>query len=152
MTTYATGCHLIRGGKLLLKMANRGISKGYWNFPGGRMEGGETPEACVAREVMEETGLRVKDLTAHGVLRFSFYGESRPSNVVYVFSTEHFSGRIKSTKEGRLRWFDIDNMPFDKMWDDDRYWFPMMLKKGRFDASFRFDRNRRVSSYSVRFR
>jgi len=32
----------------------------YWLLPGGGMEAGETPEACVAREMLEETGLTVR--------------------------------------------------------------------------------------------
>lgn len=31
-----------------------------WELPGGRLEIGETPEECVAREIEEETGLRVR--------------------------------------------------------------------------------------------
>jgi len=31
-----------------------------WELPGGRLEAGETPEECVAREIEEETGLRVR--------------------------------------------------------------------------------------------
>ena len=151
MAMRATGCHLIRGNKVLLKMANRGVSKGYWNFPGGRIERGETPEECVVREVFEETGLHVKNLMVHGVLRFTMHGESRPSYIVYVFSTRSFSGRMRGSEEGELRWFDIGRMPFDRMWDDDRYWFPLVLGKKRFDASFRFDKNNKISSYRIRF-
>lgn len=36
--------------------------KGYWSLPGGVLEVGETLEAAVVREVLEETGLRVKPL------------------------------------------------------------------------------------------
>jgi mutator protein MutT len=32
---------------------------GYWEFPGGKCRPGESPEACVTRECLEEVGLRV---------------------------------------------------------------------------------------------
>lgn len=151
MVVYASNCHLIMNGRVLLKLANRGVSKGYWNCPGGRMEKGETPEECAIREVKEETGLEVRKLMKHGIIRFSFQ-DGVPDHVVHLFSSKSFSGRVRNSKEGKLKWFGIDRMPFDRMWDDDRYWFEVMLEKRRFEASFRFGRDRRVSSYSIRFR
>ena len=62
MVIEATICHVIRGRRLLLKRANRGISVGKWNAPGGKIEAGETPEECAQREVLEETGLSVSRL------------------------------------------------------------------------------------------
>lgn len=38
--------------------------RGEWELPGGRLEIDETPPACVAREILEETGLRVKVVPA----------------------------------------------------------------------------------------
>lgn len=47
-------------GRLLLIERGRGAAVGQWSIPGGRVEPGETLEAAVEREVLEETGLAVR--------------------------------------------------------------------------------------------
>jgi 8-oxo-dGTP pyrophosphatase MutT (NUDIX family) len=140
----------MRGRKLLLKKATRGISVGKWNGPGGKVERGETPEAGAAREVFEETGLRVSNLFHHGTILFCMDGGRSLGIRVHLFSTSHFAGRVRSTEEGMVRWFPVDGLPWGEMWDDDRYWFPVMLSRGTFDARFYYDgENRKVVEYEI---
>jgi 8-oxo-dGTP diphosphatase len=47
-------------GRLLLIRRGHEPSRGLWSVPGGRVEAGESLEAAVQREVLEETGLRVR--------------------------------------------------------------------------------------------
>jgi 8-oxo-dGTP diphosphatase len=47
-------------GRLLLIQRGQEPSRGLWSLPGGRVEAGETMEQAVEREVLEETGLRVR--------------------------------------------------------------------------------------------
>ena len=47
-------------GRVLLVQRGREPGRGRWSIPGGRVEIGESDEAAVAREVAEETGLRVE--------------------------------------------------------------------------------------------
>jgi ADP-ribose pyrophosphatase YjhB (NUDIX family) len=47
-------------GRLLLIQRGHEPSRGLWSLPGGRVEAGETTEQAVEREVLEETGLRVR--------------------------------------------------------------------------------------------
>jgi len=35
---------------------------------------------------------------------------------------------VKETEEMKPEWFSIDEIPYDKMWDDDSYWMPRILK------------------------
>jgi 8-oxo-dGTP diphosphatase len=150
LVIQATICHVIRGPKLLLKKANRGISVGKWNAPGGKSEPGESPEACARREVLEETGLRVSGLFYHGALTFVMDGGRNLHTVAHLFSTTKATGRARSSDEGSVRWFSLDGLPYDEMWEDDQLWVPLMLKGFRFDATFTYDEaNRHVTAFSI---
>jgi len=139
MVIEATICHVIRRNKLLLKRANRGISVGKWNAPGGKFEPGEAPEECARREVQEETGLRVSELLYHGVLTFVMDGGNTLHTRAHLFSTRTARGLARSSEEGPVRWFSLDGLPLDKMWEDDQFWIPLMLRGIRFNATFTYD-------------
>ena len=36
------------------------------------------------------------------------------------------------------KWFDISSIPYDSMWPDDKYWFPLFLKGLKFSGYFKF--------------
>ena len=59
----AVSVALQRGDQLLLVRRGRAPSAGYYAFPGGRVEAGETLEDAARRELAEETGLPVHDLS-----------------------------------------------------------------------------------------
>lgn len=63
----AVGAILRNGGRVLLVRRANPPSRGLWAVPGGRVEPGETLEAAVRREVLEETGLRVRVVGLLGV-------------------------------------------------------------------------------------
>lgn len=152
MATRCSGVHIIKDGRLLLKYAGRGISKGYWNFLGGKIESWENPEQSAVREAFEETGLRIRNLKQYAVLNFYLQGRKGIDFIVYFYATSSFSGKPRGTDEGRLRWFDIGNIPYDRMWDDDKYWMQLFFEGRKFIGDFYFDRaNRRPLRYSIRF-
>ncbi|MBS7652719.1 MAG: 8-oxo-dGTP diphosphatase [Candidatus Bathyarchaeia archaeon] len=140
MPTLATLCHIVKDDKLLLQRKSKGLfGGGKWNGVGGKLEAGETPEECVKREVYEETGLRVSNLRLNGVLHF-YFGERHEADwIVFVFSTETFEGSPKPSVEGALRWFPVEGIPYQEMWQDDRHWLPLLLRGERFKGYFYFD-------------
>lgn len=151
MTVEASLCHILRDRRLLLKLANRGISSGKWNGPGGKLEPGETPRQNVIREVREETSLRIVDPVINGKIEFYMNAGDTLDFLVHVFRATKFSGRPRSGDEGRVRWFDLEKIPYAGMWDDDRYWLPLLLNGVKFNARFFYDeRNERVVDYEIR--
>jgi 8-oxo-dGTP diphosphatase len=68
-------------GEYLVVKRAKSIEIGTWEFPGGRVDAGETLEKAVEREIKEETGLKVD------IERFIGWGQG--------FALKHFSGTIK---------------------------------------------------------
>ena len=63
----AVRCYLIKGNKVVVTKYNEPSQKaGYYDIPGGKIEDGETPEQTVIREMVEETGLEVKNMKFKG--------------------------------------------------------------------------------------
>jgi ADP-ribose pyrophosphatase YjhB (NUDIX family) len=57
---------IFRDGKILLVRRSRSPAKGFYSFPGGRVEFGESLHTALHREVDEETGLRIEILGLAG--------------------------------------------------------------------------------------
>lgn len=64
----AVGAVVVRDQALLMVQRDRDPGKGLWSVPGGRLELGEYLNAAVAREVREETGLRIEVGDLLGIL------------------------------------------------------------------------------------
>lgn len=72
-----------RDGKLLLEREFRmGVNRFIYNLPAGHMDAGEDIEACGARELYEETGLRIKKV--HDILQPSYASPDLSDSMAYV--------------------------------------------------------------------
>ena len=137
MKKQLTLCIIHQGDKVLLGMKKRGFGAGRWNGFGGKVDPGETVEEAARREVKEEAGIAVDDLTKLGVIDFEFQG--KPGILeVNIFKSTGFSGETAESDEMKPQWFDVDKIPFAEMWPDDIHWMPLFLSGKRFTGSFLF--------------
>lgn len=133
----ATLCFVVRADRVLLIHKKRGIGAGKINGPGGRIEPGETPEACAVREVQEEVGVTPTGLVDCGELRFQFTDGLRIHG--YVFRASGCHGEPQETPEAKPFWTSVDAIPYERMWADDVLWIPHMLAGRRVDGRFLFE-------------
>ncbi len=128
--------YVMQGDRVLLIRKKRGFGKGYFNGPGGKARVDEPLEAAAIREFQEELCARPGDLEWRGLLEF--YNNGNLEMLVHVFSTDSYDGELCESDEAEPHWFSKDDIPFDRMWLDDRYWFPLLLDGERFYGRFWF--------------
>ena len=150
MKTILTLTLIQKNKQILLGYKKRGFGLGKWNGMGGKVEKGESIIEAARREVFEEIGVDVHNLEAVGQIDFSWNKQKNPPLAVYVFKSDSFSGEIGESEEMKPQWFELDEIPYEKMWDDDRYWFPYFLQNKKFRASFVFDNKDKVIKYNIK--
>ena len=133
-----TLCIVHQHPRVLLGMKKRGFGEGKWNGFGGKVEPGERIIDAARRELREEAGIEVADLTRAGVVEFEFKGNPEILRV-HIFKTNEFYGTPQESEEMRPQWFHLDKIPFSKMWPDDAHWLPLVLAGKQIKAKFWFE-------------
>ena len=99
---------LIQRGDEILLVHNRAFKRDYYGLVAGFLEAGESLEECVHREVMEETGLTIKNLRYFGSQTWPY-----PSGLMVGFTAEYESGTIKLQEDELTAgaFYRKDNLP-----------------------------------------
>ena len=136
--------HIIRDGCVLMMhriSKKHDINHGKWIGVGGKLERGETPEACMRREVLEETGLRIDEYRYCGIV--TFVSVDLETEYMHLFTVTGYhdnsgasvrGGRsggsaveLKACGEGRLEWLPKDMLTQIPHWAGDRIFLPLIL-------------------------
>jgi 8-oxo-dGTP diphosphatase len=101
---------VLRDGSGRVLIAQRPDGKhaaGFWEFPGGKIQSGESPLQALCRELAEEIGTQVS-----AAMPLMTYRHSYPERVVelHVFEVSHYSGEARSLEGQSLRWVTVDEL------------------------------------------
>lgn len=114
---------------------------GKYNGLGGKFEPGESPEECLAREVLEESGLVVEAAELKGFITFPDF-DGADDWYVFVYLVTRFSGTLTPSDEGTLHWVPTASVAGLPLWEGDTHFLPWLDRPGTFSAVFRYQGGR----------
>ncbi|MDR3611148.1 MAG: 8-oxo-dGTP diphosphatase [Ignavibacteriaceae bacterium] len=150
----ATLCYIIDREKKVTLMLHRitkknDIHEGKWNGLGGKFDPNETPEECVIREIMEESGLKIYSPKLHGFITFPLF-DGKDDWYVFLFTADKFEGELINSNEGHLEWIPNDKILSLNLWEGDRIFIPWLYNEKFFSAKFVY-KNKKLTDYWVNF-
>jgi mutator protein MutT len=146
-----TLCLLKKDNKILLAMKKRGFGEGKYNGVGGKIESVETPEEAMIRETEEEILVTPTKYEKVGIIEFDeFYKGKKEKVMFHLYIASKWQGEPNESEEMKPEWFDIKNIPYDRMFPDDKYWLPLILEGKKIRAYFHFDENWNILSSNVK--
>ncbi len=134
---HATLMFIVKDGRILLIEKKRGLGAGKINGPGGKIDPGETPDECVIRETQEELVITPIGSRKLGELWFAM--SDCPDILCHVYRADDHAGTPTETDEATPVWTDVGEIPFHRMWEDDRHWLPLLLAETTFHGRFVFE-------------
>ena len=121
-------CYLERDGRyLMLHRVKKAVdeNKDKWIGIGGKFEEGESPEDCVRREVLEETGLTLEAWHYRGIV--TFVSDEWGTEYMHLFTSDRFSGRPREDcEEGELSWIGKRELLEKPIWEGDRIFLRLL--------------------------
>ena len=128
--SMTTLCYIEQDGRYLMLhrvKKEQDLNKDKWIGVGGHFEEGESPEECLCREVMEETGLQLLAYRPRGFI--TFVSDEWGTEYMHLFTADEFSGQIGECDEGELCWIakeDVYDLP---IWEGDKIFFRLLEEK-----------------------
>lgn len=125
-----TLCYLERDGAYLLLhrvKKEHDVNRDKWIGIGGHFEENESPEDCVRRETLEETGLRLTSWRYCGIV--TFVSDRWEGEYMHLFHAEGFEGSLKDCSEGVLEWVPKERVRTLPQWEGDKIFLDLMERR-----------------------
>ena len=100
------------------------LNKDKWIGVGGKFEDKESPEDCVLREVLEETGLTLNKPEFRGIV--TFVSDEYETEYMHLFTSKNFSGSLKECSEGILEWVNKKDVYSLSLWEGDKLFLRLL--------------------------
>jgi len=95
-------------GQILIARRKEGKSQaGLWEFPGGKIENGETPQACIVRELLEEMNISVTPGELFGVNEFV---DKTVQILLIAHKATYIGGQIRLVDHDEFFWAQRDEL------------------------------------------
>jgi 8-oxo-dGTP diphosphatase len=109
---------IVRDGKILVGQRKKADSHALkWEFPGGKVERGETPKDALARELEEELGIQAR--IGPEVVRYSWSYPKRATILLIFYKVTEFGGDPQSIAFEQIAWDHPVNLPTYDFLDGD---------------------------------
>lgn len=123
-------CIAYENGKVLIAHRNpTGQMGNRWEFPGGKVENGESDEISIIREMSEEFGINVQVISKITTGSFMHNGVESLLEV-YLIKVPHDGSCTKYvlTEHSEYKWVNINDIPKDNFVDSDLSIYPEVVK------------------------
>lgn len=138
--------------QILLAMKKRGFGANRFNGVGGKLDPDETIEQALVRECEEE--IEVTPTKYYKVAEHDFIGKNKDGSswqmYVHAYICDEWKGQPIETEEMAPKWFNIKDIPYKNMWQDDKYWLPQVLEGKKVFCIFTFDENDNMLTHDVK--
>ncbi len=84
-----------KGNRVLIGKRKNAGGSGTWGFPGGHLEFRESFKDCVKREVMEEAGIKIKNIKFQ-TLTNDIHSKEKTHYVTLFFTSDYDSGKVRN--------------------------------------------------------
>ncbi len=140
---------IVKGNKVLIgrKIKKGGFGFGKWVGFGGKLEKGESIKQAMIRETEEEAGIMPTKFRKAGILTFHYVDD--PDMEVHYFRVDDYDGKEQDSTEMQVAWFELDKIPYPKMWPNDVYWMPMLLQNKLFSGEFFFNQKYEIIKHNI---
>lgn len=147
-----TLCEIIdfQNKKICLGLKKKGFGAGFYNGFGGKFEKNDkTVINAAIRECHEEANIELINCNKIGIIYFSFTYLPELFEV-HVYCSTKWKGKPSESDEMKPKWFDFKDIPFNKMWKDDIFWMPYLLKNEMFIGAAYFDKNNKMLNHEFK--
>jgi 8-oxo-dGTP diphosphatase len=97
-----TAAVIVKEGKVLIAKRRRAVMGYSWEFPGGKLEDGETLEECLKREISEELGIVIE--VGEELCASTHALSCRTTIRLFAFVATHVCGEFRLTDHEEIRW------------------------------------------------